>query len=41
MSEIPTGRLKRLSRVVGLAPHVGSALLLGEGRRRAAADRLL
>jgi predicted unusual protein kinase regulating ubiquinone biosynthesis (AarF/ABC1/UbiB family) len=39
--EIPTGRLRRLGRVVGLGPQLGAAMLLGEGRRRAVADRMM
>ncbi len=39
--EIPTGRLRRLGRVVGLGPQLGAAMVLGEGRRRAAADRMM
>ncbi len=41
MSDIPTGRLRRLTRVVGLAPQIGASLVLGEGRRRAVADRMM
>ncbi len=41
MSDIPTGRLRRLGRVVSLGPQIGASMLLGEGRRRAAADRMM
>ncbi len=41
MSHIPTGRLNRLVKLASLGPQVGGSMLLGEGRRRAVADRML
>jgi len=41
MSVIPSGRLSRLYKLVRLGPQVGGAMLLGEGRRRAVADRMM